>query len=158
MFVCGVLVSINGIGVLIRGKSRTGKSSCALKLISEGGKLVSDDVVDIRKFSDRGLIGQSPSRTKDLIEIRNMGIANIRYLFGDEAVTEKSTIHMIVELSEKGGKERLERDTGVNMMGIHLPAYRFARGFPMEAAEAVRHITSAFDIKISSHVRKEEKA
>ena len=96
----GVLVDVYGIGVLIRGDSGIGKSEAALELVKRGHRLVSDDVVEIRKVSDETLVGVAPDLTRDFIEVRGIGIINIRALFGFEAVKGSQNIDMIVNLEE----------------------------------------------------------
>ena len=95
----GVLVDIRGLGVLIIGPSGIGKSDCALELISsKGGKLVSDDIVEIRTLDFNRLIGTSPNRTKHLMEIRGIGIINIKDLYGADSVVDQKQIDMVIEL------------------------------------------------------------
>jgi serine kinase of HPr protein (carbohydrate metabolism regulator) len=141
----GVLVSLHGTGVLIQGESKMGKSGCALKLILDGGRLVSDDIVVIRRIPDRGLIGRSPARTKDLIEIRKLGIVNLRNLFGDSAVEEENPVHMVVELSWKGEDAGQDLPSFISILGIRLPVYRLASGFIAKAAETIRNLALEFD-------------
>jgi serine kinase of HPr protein (carbohydrate metabolism regulator) len=140
----GVLVSLHGTGLLIQGESRTGKSGCALKLILDGGRLVSDDIVVIRRIADRGLIGRSPARTKDLIEIKKLGIVNLRNLFGDSAVEEENPIHMVVELSRTGEDAGQEPPAFISILGVRLPVYRLAKGFPEGLDDAITNIVSEF--------------
>ena len=143
--VYGVLVSFHGTGVLIQGESRTGKSGCALKLIFDGGRLVSDDIVVIRRIPDRRLIGRSPDRTKDLIEIRNLGIVNIRNLFGDPAVKEENPVHMVVELSQTEEDAVKGPPAFFSILGVNLPIYRIASGFIVNATETIRNLAFEFD-------------
>jgi serine kinase of HPr protein (carbohydrate metabolism regulator) len=155
---CGVLVSLCGVGVLIEGESGTGKSSCALKLILGGGRLVSDDIVVIRRIPDRGLIGRSPDRTKDMIEIRNLGIVNLRHLFGDSAVQEENPVHMVVALSQTVNDSGREPPAFASILGIHLPVYRLASGIPVKVAETIKNLVSEFNVNDSCSTRKKGKA
>lgn len=82
----GVLVDVYGEGVLITGESGIGKSEAALELIKRGHRLVSDDVVEIRKVSDETLVGSAPDITRHFIELRGIGIIDVKTLFGVEAV------------------------------------------------------------------------
>jgi HPr kinase/phosphorylase len=95
----GVLMDIHGLGVLILGKSGIGKSECALDLILGGSKLVADDVVEIRKIGTSKLIGSGPDAIKHLMEIRGVGIINIKDLFGTASVMERREIDMVIELA-----------------------------------------------------------
>lgn len=82
----GVLVDVYGEGVLITGESGIGKSEAALELIKRGHRLVTDDVVEIRKVSDETLIGTAPEITRHFIELRGIGIIDVKTLFGVESV------------------------------------------------------------------------
>ncbi|HQH80963.1 MAG TPA: HPr(Ser) kinase/phosphatase [bacterium] len=96
----GVLLDIFGIGVLIVGKSGIGKSECALDLILRGHRLVADDVINIRKRPPSSLYGSGSEIIKYHMEIRGLGIINIRDLFGISAVRDKKYIEMVIELTE----------------------------------------------------------
>lgn len=96
----GVLVDIYGVGVLIMGESGIGKSEAALELIKRGHRLVTDDVVEIRKVSDDTLVGSAPSITKHLIELRGIGIVDVKTLFGVQSVRETQTIDLVITLEE----------------------------------------------------------
>jgi len=96
----GVLVDVYGEGVLIMGDSGVGKSEAALELVKRGHRLVSDDVVEIRKVSDVTLVGQAPRVTKNFIELRGIGIINIRALFGFEAIKDTQSIDMVIKLED----------------------------------------------------------
>lgn len=96
----GVLVDIYGVGVLIMGESGIGKSEAALELIKRGHRLVTDDVVEMRKVSDDTLVGSAPSITKHLIELRGIGIVDVKTLFGVQSVRETQTIDLVITLEE----------------------------------------------------------
>jgi|GEM_PF-68573 len=96
----GVLVDVFGIGVLIMGESGIGKSEAALELIKRGHRLVSDDVVEIRKVSDVTLIGSAPDITKYFIELRGIGIIDVKALFGAESVKDTQQIDLVIKLEE----------------------------------------------------------
>lgn len=96
----GVLVDVYGVGVLIMGESGIGKSEAALELIKRGHRLVTDDVVEIRKVSQDTLVGSAPSITKHLIELRGIGIVDVKTLFGVQSVKEKQTIDLVITLEE----------------------------------------------------------
>ena len=124
MTIHGVLLGMYDIGVLIVGDSGIGKSECALDLISRGHLFVSDDAVNIRKIGKR-LEGQSPNLTFEYIEIRGLGILNIRDLFGVSAVGKSKQIELCVELKKWSDVEEIER-VGLEMkeekiFGVKLP-------------------------------------
>lgn len=96
----GVLVDVFGEGVLITGESGIGKSEAALELIKRGHRLVSDDVVEIRKVSDASLVGSAPDITRYFIELRGIGIIDVKTLFGVESVKDTQTINMVINLEE----------------------------------------------------------
>lgn len=109
----GVLVDIYGEGVLIMGESGIGKSEAALELIRRGHRLVSDDVVEIRKVSHDTLIGTSPDITRHFIELRGIGIVDVKSLFGVESVMLNQTIDMVIRLEDwnrEGNYDRLGLD------------------------------------------------
>lgn len=96
----GVLVDCYGEGVLIMGDSGIGKSEAALELIKRGHRLVSDDVVEIRKVSDETLVGTAPDITRHFIELRGIGIIDIKMIFGVESVKDTQSIDMVIKLAE----------------------------------------------------------
>ena len=105
----GVLVDVYGVGVLIMGESGIGKSEAALELIKRGHRLVSDDVVEIRKVSDDTLVGSAPSITKHLIELRGIGIVDVKTLFGVQSVKETQTIDLVITLEEWDKNKEYDR-------------------------------------------------
>ena len=96
----GVLVDVYGEGVLITGESGIGKSEAALELIHRGHRLVTDDVVEIKKINEHTLIGTSPAITRHFIELRGIGIVDVKTLFGVEAVKEKQNIDLVIKLED----------------------------------------------------------
>lgn len=96
----GVLVDVYGEGVLITGESGIGKSEAALELIKRGHRLVTDDVVEIRKVSDDTLIGTAPDVIKHLIELRGIGIVDVKALYGACAVKDTSNIDLAIRLED----------------------------------------------------------
>ena len=105
----GVLVDVYGVGVLIMGESGIGKSEAALELIKRGHRLVTDDVVEIRKVSDDTLVGSAPSITKHLIELRGIGIVDVKTLFGVQSVKETQTIDLVITLEEWDKNKEYDR-------------------------------------------------
>lgn len=107
----GVLVDIYGEGVLITGESGIGKSEAALELIQRGHRLVADDAVEIRKVSDDTLVGSAPDITKHFIELRGIGIVDVKTLFGVSNVKDTQNIDLVICL-ETGTKKRNMTDWG----------------------------------------------
>ena len=108
----GVLVDVYGEGVLITGESGIGKSEAALELIKRGHRLVTDDVVEIRKVSDDTLVGSAPEITKHFIEVRGIGIVDIKTLFGVSSVKETSQIDLVIKI------EDWDRDKEYDRLGL----------------------------------------
>ncbi len=96
----GVLVDVFGEGILIIGESGIGKSEAALELIKRGHRLVADDVVEIKKVSDATLIGSAPAITRHLIELRGIGIIDVKTLFGIESVKNTQQIDLVIRLED----------------------------------------------------------
>jgi HPr kinase/phosphorylase len=96
----GVLVDVYGEGVLITGESGIGKSEAALELIKRGHRLVSDDVVELRKISDDLLIGSAPDITRHFIELRGIGIIDVKTLYGVSSVRDSKAVDLVIKLEE----------------------------------------------------------
>lgn len=94
----GVLVEVFGIGVLITGESGIGKSECGLELVARGHKLIADDLVEFHGNREGGLTGRSPASITHLMEIRGLGIINVKELFGVVAVIGETSVRVVVEL------------------------------------------------------------
>ena len=108
----GVLVDVYGEGVLIMGESGIGKSEAALELIKRGHRLVSDDVVEISKVSDVTLVGSAPDITRHFIELRGIGIIDVKTLFGVEHVKNTQSIDLVIKLEE------WDRDKEYDRLGL----------------------------------------
>ena len=94
----GVLLDVLGVGVMITGESGVGKSELALELISRGSGLVADDIVELFHIAPKTLEGRSPDLLKDFLEVRGLGLLNIRTIFGETAVRRRKNLNLIVEL------------------------------------------------------------
>lgn len=105
----GVLVDVYGEGVLITGESGIGKSEAALELIKRGHRLVTDDVVEIKKVSDETLIGTAPDITRHFIELRGIGIIDVKTLFGVESVKNIQSIDLVIKLEEWNREQEYDR-------------------------------------------------
>jgi len=109
MTIHGVLVDVYGEGVLIMGESGIGKSEAALELVKRGHRLVSDDVVEIKKVSDETLVGTAPEMTRHFIELRGIGIINVKTLFGVQSVRETQNIDIVIKLEEWSKEKEYDR-------------------------------------------------
>ena len=108
----GVLVDVYGEGVLITGESGIGKSEAALELVKRGHRLVTDDVVELRRVSDDTLIGSAPDITKHFIELRGIGIVDIKALYGASSVKDTQSIDLVIRL------EDWDRDKEYDRLGL----------------------------------------
>ncbi|RHR32131.1 HPr(Ser) kinase/phosphatase [Clostridium sp. AF19-22AC] len=105
----GVLVDVYGVGVLIMGESGIGKSEAALELIKRGHRLVTDDVVEIRKVSDDTLVGAAPDITRHFIELRGIGIVDVKSMFGVQSVRETQNIDLVITLEDWNRDKEYDR-------------------------------------------------
>ena len=96
----GVFMEVQGMGVLITGDSAVGKSELALELITRGHRLVSDDVVEFYQVSPDTLEGRCPEMLQDFLEVRGLGVLNIRALFGEDSIKLKKNLRLIVHLEK----------------------------------------------------------
>ena len=123
----GVLVDVYGEGVLIMGDSGIGKSEVALELIKRGHRLVSDDVVELRKVSDDTLVGSSPDITRHFIELRGIGIVDVKTMFGVESVLDTQNINMVIRLAEWNKDKEYDRlglnDNYTEFLGNQVISY-----------------------------------
>lgn len=122
----GILMGLYGLGVLLLGESGIGKSECALDLITRGHRLISDDIVLIKRIGEK-LEGKSPELTFEHLEIRGLGILNIKDLFGVSAIGPESKIDVCVELKRWGEVEEIDR-LGLEIFeeeisGIKIPKF-----------------------------------
>lgn len=105
----GVLVDVFGEGVLITGESGIGKSEAALELIKRGHRLVTDDAVEIRKVSDETLVGSAPDITKHFIELRGIGIVDVKTLYGVASVKDTQTIDLVIHVEDWNKEKEYDR-------------------------------------------------
>ena len=147
----GVLMDIYGVGVLILGKSGIGKSECALDLILRGHRLVADDMVHIQKRSPSSVIGSGFEVIQHHMEIRGLGIINIRSLFGVEAIREKKKVELVLELMEWDTHREYDRlgfeEEKFSILGVELPMLRI----PVTPA---RNLTTIIEVAVRNHLLK----
>jgi HPr kinase/phosphorylase len=123
----GVLMDVSGVGVLLVGESGAGKSECALDLVTRGHRLVADDVVEVwRDGAD--VLGRGPARIRHHMEIRGLGIINIRDLFGLAAVRDRQRIDLVIRLEAWRHDEEYDR-LGLTewthvLLGVEVPMLR----------------------------------
>ena len=148
----GVLVDVSGIGVLLLGESGTGKSECALDLVSRGHRLVADDIVEVSRSADRGVLGRAPERIRYHMEIRGLGIINVRELFGVAAVRPRRRIELVVCLEVWRPDEEYDRlglgDLTYPVLGIPIPMVRI----PVSAG---RNIAILVEVAARNHLVKQ---
>ncbi len=121
----GVFIEVYGEGILILGESGVGKSETAVELVKRGHRLIADDAVELRRVSDRTIVGRAPENIRHFIELRGVGIINVARVFGDGAVKMSEKIDLVVEL-EPWDKTKHYSRTGLetdvtDIMGIQLP-------------------------------------
>jgi HPr kinase/phosphorylase len=145
----GVLLDVLGMGVLLTGESGVGKSELALELITRGSGLVADDVVELYHIAPETLEGRSPELLRDFLEVRGLGMLNIRMIFGETAVRVRKNLKLIVQLEKPvggvvPGLERLpltasfEEILGVRIRKVVLPVAA-GRNLAVLAEAAVRN-------------------
>ena len=147
----GDLVDVYGIGVLLLGESGTGKSECALDLVTRGHRLVADDVVEVVKDGERILLGRGPARIRHLMEIRGLGIFSIRDLFGVAAIRYRKRIELVVMLEPWRPEEEYDRlgldDQVHSILGVDIPMLRI----PVSAG---RNIAILVEVAARNHLLK----
>ena len=122
----GVLVEVYGEGILLLGESGVGKSETAIELIKRGHRLIADDAVEIRRVSDKTLVGSSPANIRHFMELRGVGIINARRIFGMGSVKMTETVDMVISL-EQWDKTKVYDRMGMNdeyteILGIKVPS------------------------------------
>lgn len=122
----GVLIEVYGEGILIRGESGVGKSETALEVVKRGHRLIADDLVEIRRVSDTTLLGRAPEIIRHLIEIRGIGILDVKELYGVSSVKMQENIDFVINLELWDEKKTYER-LGINeetteILGIDVPS------------------------------------
>jgi HPr kinase/phosphorylase len=128
----GVFVEVYGEGILILGNSGVGKSETALEIVKRGHRLVADDVVEVRKVSEKTLVGTSPDVIRHFIEIRGIGILDVKNLYGVGAVKMTENVELVIQLETWDDKKQYDRlglvDQHTEILGISVPSLRIPVG------------------------------
>jgi HPr kinase/phosphorylase len=127
----GVFLDVLEIGVLITGDSSIGKSELALELISRGHGLVADDAVELQQIGPETISGRCPPMLRDFLEVRGLGVLNIRSIFGETAVRPRKTLRLMVNLESPGNgnmeRDRLASRSGTRtILGVEVPTVTLA--------------------------------
>src|SRR5688500_3777557 len=124
----GVLIDILGLGVLIIGESGIGKSECALDLVVRGHRLVADDTVEVRRRSESIVIGSCPDITRHHMEVRGLGLINIRDLFGVASTRTSKRVELVVQLDRWDAGREYDRlgldEAAYELLGLKVPLIR----------------------------------
>jgi len=149
----GVLMEIMGVGILMLGKSGIGKSENALELVMRGHRLVADDVIEVKRMQALDLIGSAPEMIRNLLEVRGIGVVDIRHLFGVSAVREKARMELVVELLAWDSSMEYERvglkEEKYRLLGIDLPLVRI----PVSPG---RNASAIVELAVRNHILKKE--
>ncbi|MBL8510979.1 MAG: HPr kinase/phosphorylase [Betaproteobacteria bacterium] len=145
----GVFLDVLGFGILITGDSRIGKSELALELISRGAGLVADDAVELYQIGPETIQGRCPALLRDFLEVRGIGVLNIKAIFGETAVRPRKTLRLIVHLERPTeayfqNLDRLQtKSSTTSILGVEIPTVMLAvvagRNLAVLVEAAVRH-------------------
>ncbi len=145
----GVFLDVLGFGILITGDSQIGKSELALELISRGAGLVADDAVELYQIGPETIQGRCPPLLRDFLEVRGIGVINIKAIFGETAVRPRKTLRLIVHLERPTeeyfrGLDRLQtKSSSTFILGVEIPTVTLAvvagRNLAVLVEAAVRH-------------------
>lgn len=146
----GVFMEVTGVGVLIQGEAAVGKSELALELVTRGHRLVADDAVELRHVAPETLEGVCPAMLRDFLEVRGLGILNIRSLFGETSVKLKKNLRLIVQLVKPGDSpsqlSRLEMEASqTSILGVNIPTVRI----PVAAG---RNLAVLLEVAVRNHI------
>ncbi len=148
----GVFMEVNGVGVLIQGEAAVGKSELALELVTRGHRLIADDAVELRHVAPDTLEGTCPVMLRDFLEVRGLGILNMRSLFGETAVKQKKNLKIIVQLVKPSDKSeelnRLDMDASrTSILDVEVSTVRI----PVAAG---RNLAVLLEVAVRNHILK----
>ncbi|OGP34328.1 MAG: hypothetical protein A2X88_10350 [Deltaproteobacteria bacterium GWC2_65_14] len=147
----GVLVEVLGVGVLLLGPSGVGKSECALDLILRGHRLVSDDVIHLERRGAETVLGAGDELTRHHMEIRGLGIINIRDLFGLMAAVDRKKVELVIRIEEWDSKKEYDRlgvdDSRFEILGVSLPTLLI----PVSPG---RNLATIVEVSVRNHLLK----
>jgi HPr kinase/phosphorylase len=147
----GVFLEVSGLGVLITGDPSVGKSELALELITRGHRLVADDALEVFSVSPDTLEGRCPSLLLDFMEVRGLGVLNVRRLFGDTAVKQKKNLKLIIHLSPADKWQEVDRldmrASKRNILGVEIPEVRI----PVAVG---RNLAVLVEVAVRNHILK----
>ncbi|OYY94215.1 MAG: HPr kinase/phosphorylase [Hydrogenophilales bacterium 28-61-23] len=147
----GVFLEVSGLGVLITGDPSVGKSELALELITRGHRLVADDAIEVFAVSPDTLEGRCPNLLLDFMEVRGLGVLNVRRLFGETAVKQKKNLKLIVRLSPADKWQEVDRlnilASNCNILGVEIPEVRI----PVAVG---RNLAVLVEVAVRNHILK----
>jgi len=147
----GVFMDVMGMGVLLTGDSAIGKSELALELVTRGHRLVADDIVELYQITPDTLEGRCPQLLQDFLEVRGLGVLNIRELFGETAVKSQKYLRLIVQLEKMSRLDAGEIDrlamsaTAQDVLGVSIPTVRI----PVAAG---RNLAVLVEVAVRNHI------
>jgi len=151
----GVLVEVNGEGILILGESGVGKSETALEIVKRGHRLIADDQVEIRRVSETTLLGRAPEIIRHLIEIRGIGILDVKELYGVSSVKMQENIDFVINLEIWDEKKIYDRlginDETTDILGIQVPSITIPVGPGRNLAIIVEAAAINYRVKKMGH-------
>lgn len=147
----GVLMDVLGVGVLLIGRSGIGKSECALDLVLRGGRFVADDAVLVEKLAPATLVGRGSDLTQHHMEIRGLGILNIRDLFGLTATCQAKKLELVIRIEEWEGAKEYDRlgveEETLEILGVPLPSL-------LVPVSPGRNLATIVEVAVRNHLLK----